>query len=134
MKFDPKTLAREVSFRAVRSSGPGGQHVNKVSTKMELTFDIMASRRLSENQKALLLDKLRSRITSAGLLKLTCDTERSQLANKIRVFQHFYTLVNKALIRPKKRIPSKPSAASREKRLQEKKQQAEKKGRRKRVD
>ncbi len=134
MKIDPASIIREVTFKAVRSGGRGGQHVNKVSTKVELFFDINASRRFSDRQKSVLLQKLRNQVSDDGVLRLTCDTERSQLSNKILVFERFLTLVTKALTPAKKRLRSGPTAAAKEKRLRKKREQAEKKARRRLTD
>jgi len=134
VKIDPASIIREVTFKAVRSGGRGGQHVNKVSTKVELFFDINASRRFSDRQKSVLLQKLRNQVSEDGVLRLTCDTERSQLSNKILVFERFLSLVTKALTPMKKRLRSGPSAAAKEKRLKEKREQAEKKARRRLTD
>jgi ribosome-associated protein len=130
MLISPAGILREVSFKAVRSGGSGGQHVNKVSTKVALSFDIGASQRLTERQKTLLFQKLKNRISDDGILRLTCDTERSQLSNKILVFEKFLSLLDKALTPPKKRVPTRPSKQKREQRLQEKKERSEKKARR----
>ncbi len=130
MRIDPRSFLPEIRFRAVRSRGSGGQHVNKVSTKVELTFDIVDSERLDEGQKATLVKKLGSRVTKNGVLRITCDTERSQWANKLRVFEKFLLLVTEALAPVKKRIPTRPSATHKERRLKDKKEQSEKKARR----
>ncbi len=122
----------ELHFSASRSSGPGGQHVNKVSTKMELRFHVALSVLLSEEEKMLIMEKLASRINIAGELVLVSQTERSQLQNKEKVTEKFYTLIARALTPRKKRRPTRPSMASKEERLDLKRQQSEKKERRKR--
>jgi len=123
--FDP-----ELSFSASRSSGPGGQHVNKVSTKMELRFHVITSLLLSQEEKDLIVEKLAKRINQEGELVLVSQSERTQLQNKVRVIEKFYDLLAKALTPRKKRKPTRPTAAAKEKRLEEKRLQAEKKGRR----
>ena len=121
----------ELIFSASRSSGPGGQNVNKVSTKMELRFHVMNSLLLSQEEKDLILEKLAKRISQEGELRLVSQSERTQLKNKERVIEKFYDLLSKALMPRKKRKPTKPTAAAKEKRLEEKRMQAEKKVRRK---
>ncbi|MEI7725456.1 MAG: alternative ribosome rescue aminoacyl-tRNA hydrolase ArfB [Bacteroidota bacterium] len=121
----------ELHFSASRSSGPGGQHVNKVSTKMELRFHVLSSVLLSEDEKALIAEKLASRINAAGELLLVSQSERSQLQNKEKVTEKFYLLLTRALTPRKKRKATRPSKASKEERLELKRQQSEKKERRK---
>lgn len=129
--FDKDALLKEVYYKAVRSGGKGGQNVNKVATKVELYFDVTSSVALSEEQKELLLTKNASRISEEGLIKLTCDTERSQYANKERVAEKILLLIQKALTPKKKRIAVTVSKTLKEKRLQSKKKVSEKKERRK---
>ena len=124
-------LLKEVRFKASRSSGPGGQHVNKVSTRVSLTFSIVDSSFLSPNQKNILLEKLKSRINSKGELSLHCEETPSQTKNKEIVRKRFLELVKEALKPIKKRISTKPSKASKEKRITEKKQLGVKKSLRK---
>lgn len=127
-------MAGEFRFSATRSSGPGGQNVNKVNTQVELRFSVYDSRALSEKEKQLIGAKLRNRINSEGEIVLTSSTERSQLRNKERVTERFFSLVEKALTPPKRRIKTAPTASSRLKRLEGKKLQAKKKELRKRPD
>lgn len=115
-KFD-----EEFIFSASRSSGPGGQNVNKVSTKVELRFSVINTLIFSENEKALILKKLRNKINKEGELLLVSQDGRSQAENKNLVTEKFYDLIAKALTIPVKRIPTKPSYSSRLKRLDEKK-------------
>ncbi|MCX6280544.1 MAG: alternative ribosome rescue aminoacyl-tRNA hydrolase ArfB [Bacteroidetes bacterium] len=117
----------ELVFSASRSSGPGGQNVNKVSTKMELRFHIMNSFLLSETEKILLMEKLGSRINKEGELVMVSQSERTQLKNKEAVIEKFYALISKALKPRKKRKPTRPTAAAREKRLESKRMNAQKK-------
>jgi ribosome-associated protein len=121
----------EFVFNATRSSGPGGQNVNKVSTRIELRFDIMNSALLNENEKLLLLNRLKSKISKEGILIIVTQTERSQFENKERSVQKFYTLITKALTPVKKRRKTLPTAASRVKRKEGKVKQSMKKARRK---
>ena len=121
-------------FSASRSSGPGGQNVNKVSSKMELRFHILNSQLLSESEKEILTEKLANKINNEGFLVLTCQTSRSQLTNKEEVIEKFYALLTKALKPRKKRVPTKPGKGSIERKLKEKKKIAEKKYRRKKPD
>lgn len=118
-------LENECTLKAVRSGGKGGQHVNKVSTKIELSFDIAASAVLTEDQKAIILQKLASRITDEGLLKLTEESDRSQHVNREKVFIKLYALLENALKPVKKRKKTKIPKAVKEKRLKSKKLKSE---------
>lgn len=129
--MDKKQIHSELQFKAVRSSGAGGQHVNKVSTKVELAFDVAASQGLSPVEKERLLLKLKSRLTKDGVLQLHCDESRSQHKNRDLVVKRLFDLLKNALTVPKKRKPTKPTRSSVEKRLKSKKQAAEKKSQRK---
>lgn len=114
-------LLTELQYKAIRSSGPGGQHANKVSSKMELTFDLNTSKGLTEREKKRIQLKLKSKLTNDGLLILQCDESRSQHKNKELVVKRFLKLLEKALIVPKPRKKSKPTRSSIEKRLKGKK-------------
>ncbi len=127
-------LKAEVKYRTSRSSGAGGQHVNKVSTKVELLFDVDGSEVLAEEQKAIIRNKLKNRISKDGWLSLSCDETRSQAKNKEIVFERFMSLINEVLKPEKKRKPTKPPKASKEKRLKEKKKISEKKDQRKKPE
>lgn len=129
--FDEELLISELQFKAVRSSGAGGQHVNKVSSKVVLNFDLNNSQVFSEEQKVLLLKNLATRLTSEGVLILQSDESRSQHKNKELVIKRFLELINQALIIPKKRKPTKTPKSVKLKRLANKKQQSEKKANRK---
>ncbi len=120
-------IINECIFNAVRSSGPGGQNVNKVSSKIELRLNILESSILVETEKQILLKKLRSRISIGGELILTSQTTRSQLKNKELVIEKFYNLIEKALIPAKKRKPGSPTLSSIEKRIENKKRVGKKK-------
>ncbi|MCA0958735.1 aminoacyl-tRNA hydrolase [Muricauda ruestringensis] len=132
--MDKKQIHRELQFKAMRSSGAGGQHVNKVSSKVELTFHISTSQGLSDREKQRILLKLQSRLTQDGALILQCDEARSQHRNKDLVVKRFFDMLKNALIIPKKRKATKPTKTSKEKRLKSKKKTAEKKISRKRPD
>lgn len=125
--MDLKTLQleKELNFKASRSGGSGGQNVNKVSTKIEITFDIAHSQILTEEQKLILLEKLSNQLTNDGLLQIVSQTERTQLGNKRVAIDKFYKILNKCFIVTKKRKPTKPSKAAKEKRLLTKKRNAE---------
>lgn len=124
-------LIPELVFCTSRSSGPGGQNVNKVNTKVELRFDIPNSGVLSEEEKSIILVKLKSRINNDGILIITSQEERSQLKNKENTIEKFYALIIKALTPVKPRRRTRPTAASKLKRLTEKKKRGEKKSLRK---
>ncbi|MCF6349210.1 MAG: aminoacyl-tRNA hydrolase [Flavobacteriaceae bacterium] len=132
--MNTEKLIKELSFKAIRSSGPGGQHANKVSSKIELSFDINASKELSDDQKTLLLKKIANRLTKENILILFCDESRSQHKNKEIVINRFKKLITVGLIRPKTRKPTKPSKASIKKRLDNKKRASIKKSSRKKPD
>jgi len=127
-------LFNEVSFKAVRSSGAGGQHVNKTSSKVILTFNLEQSTGLSEEEKQLLSKKLQSRLTLNKELILDCSETRSQHKNKELVLEKFKELILQGLIKPKKRKKTKPSRASKFKRLRTKKINSEKKVNRRKPD
>ena len=124
-------LNKEVTYRTSRSGGAGGQHVNKVSTKVEILFNVNASSILTDRRKTIILEKLANRITSEGVLTLKCDETRSQTVNKEIVFERFINLIKTALTPVKKRRPTKPSKSSVKKRLDNKKKHSEKKSNRK---
>jgi ribosome-associated protein len=124
------SLDSEVDFSYSRSSGPGGQSVNKVNSRVELRFNVSESKILTEDQKHTVLIKLKSRINNDGILHLSGQEDRSQLRNKEKVIERFYKLINKALKLHKKRVKTKPSRLSIEKRLKSKKETSEKKQRR----
>ncbi len=120
-------LIKELNFKATRSSGAGGQHVNKVSSKIELFFDLENSAEFSEEQKKLLLKNLVTRLTKENILLLTCDESRSQHKNKELVIKRFLEIITQGLIIPKKRKPTKPSKASVRKKAENKKKTSFKK-------
>jgi ribosome-associated protein len=110
----------ELLFQYSRSSGPGGQHVNRTASQVELTFDVLGSPSLNESQRARVLSKLKSYIDTRGILHLTSQTTRSQHRNRAEVVERFALLLQRALHVPKRRIPTKPSAAAEARRLVEK--------------
>lgn len=114
-------ILTELQFKAIRSSGPGGQHANKVSSKVELSFHIESSAGLTERQKKRALLKLGNKISKEGNLILQCDESRSQHKNKELVTKRFLKLLEKSLIVPKARKKSRPTRSSIEKRLKSKK-------------
>jgi ribosome-associated protein len=126
-----KQLESEIVFSATRSSGPGGQNVNKVNTQVELRFSVTNSKLFSGEEKSLIFLKLKNRINSEGELILTSQSGRTQLDNKEKVFEKFCILIEKALAVQKRRLKSMPTAASRIKRLESKRNQALKKQNRK---
>ncbi|MBL7138433.1 MAG: aminoacyl-tRNA hydrolase [Bacteroidales bacterium] len=128
--LNDRDFTPEFTFSASRSSGPGGQHVNKVSTKVELRFQVMTSLLLTIEEKELILEKLAKKINQDGELILVSQSERTQLKNREKVTEKFYELLKKALTPRKRRKPTKPPPEAKEKRLEEKRLQAEKKRRR----
>ncbi len=127
-------IIQELKFKAVRSSGAGGQHVNKVSTKIELSFDLNNSGALSDSEKERLLLKLSTRLTKENKLLLQCDESRSQHKNKTLVIKRFLQTIESALKVQKKRRKTKPGRAAIEKRLKSKKKSAQKKVNRKKPE
>jgi ribosome-associated protein len=130
--LEKQKIISELSFKAVRSSGAGGQNVNKVSSKVVLTFDLKNSQALTEEEKLLVETKLSSRLTTDSVLILNCDEDRSQLRNKEIVTKRFLELIKNALLIPKERKPSKIPKSVIRKRIKDKKNISEiKKTRRK---
>ena len=123
--METEKIITELNFKAVRSSGAGGQNVNKVSSKVVLTFDLNASQALNEDEKILIATKLATKLTSENILILNCDEDRSQLKNKTIVTKRFLDLIEKALIIPKKRKATKVPKSVVEKRLKDKSSVAE---------
>lgn len=132
--FDTDGLLQELTFKASRSSGAGGQHVNKVASKIELIFSLKESTVFNEDQKARIATKLQNRVTKEGVIMLQCDESRSQHKNKERVIKRFLELIKNSLIIPKKRIPTKIPRAIIKKRLKHKRKLSDKKGSRKKPD
>jgi ribosome-associated protein len=115
----------ELSFRASRSGGPGGQHVNTSSTRVELIWDVRDSPSLDDAQRARLMEKLSNRISGEGLLTLAASGSRSQHQNRADAIDRFARLVRDALREPRPRRKTRPPRASREARLREKKRRSE---------
>lgn len=129
-----EVLRHEIVYRATRSSGPGGQHVNKTSTRVELYWDLEASEALSKPEKERLRVSLAKLLNKDGLLMITASPTRSQMRNKQAAEKKFISLLEKALILPKKRkAPRGPSAQAKAKRLRDKRMQSERKAGRRKV-
>jgi ribosome-associated protein len=126
-----RDLSGEFIYSSSRSSGPGGQNVNKVNTRVELRFNVNGSALLNDSEKAKIESALGNRINKDGFLILVSQTERSQTANKKKVTERFYKLLEKALMPVKKRKPTRPTLASKERRIESKKLQSRKKALRK---
>ena len=126
-----RNFENEFIISASRSSGPGGQNVNKVSTKIELRFNVLDSLLLSDEEKAIISQKLSTRINNVGELIIVSQSERTQLQNKVSAIEKFYSMVEKALQPVRKRKPTKPSYASKLRRLEHKKLLSKKKANRK---
>ena len=124
----------EITFHTSRASGPGGQNVNKVESRVELRFNLPASQVLTETQKALILEKIGNQLTAEGLLLVVAQDDRSQLRNKEIALARFHALLLKSLRRPKPRKATKPSKAAVRKRLEGKKIQSDKKANRRKLD
>jgi ribosome-associated protein len=120
-----KDLEKEISLEYVRSSGPGGQNVNKVSTAVQLRFNITGSTSLTPEEKARLMKIAGKRVTNDGILIIEAHTYRTQEKNREDAVQRLYALVKKASERPKSRKKTRPSKASKEARLQLKKKRGE---------
>jgi ribosome-associated protein len=116
-----RNIDNEFVFSASRSGGPGGQNVNKVSTKVELRFNLLLSPSFTEKEKEILFRKLKNKINKEGELLIISQSERSQLLNKQVVIEKFFILISKALSIPKFRKATKPTFTSKLKRLEEKK-------------
>lgn len=122
-----KELSSELFFSVSRSSGPGGQNVNKVNSKVTLKWSIADSHILNDAQKELITQKLYSRITKDGFIVLTAQDARSQIQNKEEVIAKLDDLLKKAFTPRKARKATKPGKAAKQKRLNSKKQNSEKK-------
>ena len=120
MEISKEKLLKEVSFKTSRSGGKGGQNVNKVSSKVELNFEIQASDLFTDSQKLLLSEKLSNRINSEGILQVITEEERSQYFNKERSVQKLIALIKLALHQLKPRKATRPKKSAIEKRLKSK--------------
>ena len=119
--MNTEIISSELNFKAVRSSGAGGQNVNKVSSKVVLTFDLVNSKGLTDDEKTLLQTKIATKLTQEGILILTSEEDRSQLKNKEKVIKKCFKLLDNALIIPKERKETKIPRSVKEKRLNAKK-------------
>lgn len=124
---DIESLLNECRFEATRSSGKGGQNVNKVSTKVILLFNVLESNVLDQEQKDLFLSELHTRISKLGIFRISSGRERTQLANRKLVIEKFYSLVEKAFVTEEERIATKPTKGSKLRRIESKKAQSGKK-------
>lgn len=115
---------QEIGYRFTTSGGPGGQHANKASTRVELTWNVATSAVLGPRQRQRITGALRNRIDKEGNLRLTSDRYRSQMRNRDDVRERFRRLIHDALIPPKQRIHTGPSRAAKERRLQDKKRRS----------
>ena len=120
----------EIIFQTSRSSGPGGQNVNKVESRVELRWHLATSQVLTDTQKQLILEKVAGQLTTEGYLLVVAQDDRSQLRNKEIALARFRELLQKSLRRPKPRRPTRPSAGAVRQRLEGKKRQSEKKANR----
>lgn len=132
--LDKDLLLTELTFRATRSSGAGGQHVNKTSSRVELYWSLKKTSVFSEEEVALLEAKLSHRLTKEGVLQLASQQGRSQHKNREDVIKRFLSLLEAALVKPKIRKKKRPSRMQKLKRLNAKKRQAEKKTSRKKPE
>jgi ribosome-associated protein len=117
----------ELAVRVSRSSGAGGQHVNKTSSRVEIAWNVVASRALTDTQRSRLLDRLQSRLATDGSIRVVASDSRSQTRNRDIAEDRLADLVRRALIVPKKRKATRPTRAAKEARLEEKKRQSRKK-------
>ena len=119
--METEKIIAELQFKAVRSSGAGGQNVNKVSSKVVLTFDLKNSQALSDEEKVVLENKLASRLTSEQILILNCDEDRSQFKNKTSVIKRFLSIITAGLVILKIRKATKIPKSVIRKRIKDKK-------------
>ena len=124
--------ASELTFRASRAGGPGGQHVNTSSTRIELLWDVTHSTAITEEERRRLLEKLAARLDAEGMVRVVASDRRSQAQNRQAAAERLAAIVKQALVVPRKRRKTRPTAASREQRLSQKRQRSERKRNRRR--
>ncbi|MFZ4548255.1 MAG: alternative ribosome rescue aminoacyl-tRNA hydrolase ArfB [Bacteroidales bacterium] len=118
---DLQALLNECRFEATRSSGSGGQNVNKVSTKVILLFNVLESSILDQDQKDIFISELHTRVSKHGVFRISSGRERTQLANRKLVTDKFYNLIEKAFETEEERIATKPTKGSKLRRIESKK-------------
>ncbi len=123
--MDKTTIINELTYKTARSSGSGGQHVNKVSSKVVLSFNLIESKGLNNYEKRLLKKVLSSRITNAGVLNISCEESKSQYQNKDKAIKRFIKIITSGLIVPKKRIATRPTKGSKKRTFEAKKKRSE---------
>lgn len=123
-RFEPPALDRELVYKTSRSSGKGGQHVNKVSSRVQVYFSVNDSAILSDEEKRMLVQRLGERLSRGGMIQVTSQSARSQAENKAIAAEKMYALINRCFVVRKKRVATRPSKASIEKRLHSKKRNA----------
>lgn len=123
--MDKSLIANELSFKTARSGGAGGQHVNKVSSKVILSFNINESTGLNNREKRLLKNSLASRLSNESVLSISSDETKSQFQNKDKAIKRFFEIITKGLIVQKRRIATKPTKASKRRKLDAKKQRGQ---------
>lgn len=129
----PSIAPQDLQFQFMRSAGPGGQNVNKVATAVQLRFDLRGTRSLPERTKARLRTLAGSRLTADGAVLIAARSHRTQAANRREALERLQQLIERAAIEPKARVPTRPTAASKRRRLQSKQQRRELKRLRSRV-
>jgi len=131
MNLNKSDLQKEITYKTSRSGGKGGQNVNKVSSKVELLFNVDSSALFTEEEKLLLNDKLQNRFNKDGFVQVICDEERSQYLNKEKAIERLILLLTRALQKPNVRKPTKVSKAAKAARLDDKKKRSARKENRK---
>lgn len=124
----------ELEFETSTSSGPGGQNVNRVETRVTLRFDLEASQSLTEEQEELIREELATRITKAGVLRVVCQAHRTQAANRKEAVERFKTLLDRALTPEAERKPTRIPKSAKRRRLRNKRHRSEIKKKRGKVD